>query len=210
MIDASVREKNNSARMPQSIVNSPKQTLEESQIEALVHGRHGNPFAVLGIHALSRNTWLLRCLLPGANRVRALGRHSQQLLGELEQIHDGGLFEGRVTFPSRFGTSRPEYQLEVDYPLTTELREDPYRFDPLLSGDDLHLFHEGRHENTQDFLGAHPETVEGVQGVLFAVWAPNASRVAVVGDFNHWDSRIHGMRCHYNSGIWELLSLIHI
>ena len=104
-----------------------------------------------------------------------------------------GLFEGRVA------DERP-YVLRIRWPSTVQDTEDPYAFGLLLGDLDLHLFNEGRHFGLADTFGAQPAVVEGVKGVRFAVWAPNARRVAVVGDFNAWDNRRHGMRLRYPGG----------
>src|SRR5690606_14253154 len=82
--------------------------------------------------------------------------------------------------------------------------DDPYRFPPLLGELDLYLMGEGKHRRLYERMGAHPETIDGIDGVMFAVWAPNAARVSVVGDFNRWDGRCHVMRRRHESGIWEL------
>src|SRR6201992_1293746 len=96
------------------------------------------------------------------------------------------------------------YALRITWPDAVQETEDPYSFGPLLGDLDLHLFNEGRHFEMARVFGANAKTLEGVEGGGFAVWAPNAQRVAVVGDFNSWDSRRHPMRLRYPSGIWEL------
>jgi 1,4-alpha-glucan branching enzyme len=165
-------------------------------IAALVRGEHGDPFAVLGPHAGPGGTEV-RAFLPGALGVWLLadGRPPRPM----SPIHADGLWEGVLAGPA------PAYRLRVDYPLGhTAEAEDPYRFPPTLSDYDLHLLGEGTHYRLYDRLGAHPTTLEGVAGVRFAVWAPNARRVSVVGDWNGWDGRRHPMRLHPGNGIWEL------
>jgi 1,4-alpha-glucan branching enzyme len=108
-----------------------------------------------------------------------------------------GLFEGTVT-------DRGAYVLRIAWPQATQETEDPYSFGPLLGELDLHLFNEGRHFVMARVFGANETTLEGIKGVGFAVWAPNAERVAVVGDFNSWDSRRHPMRLRHPAGVWEL------
>jgi 1,4-alpha-glucan branching enzyme len=173
-------------------------------LEALVHGTHGNPFAVLGPHAVRggrAQTLAVRAFLPGAEAVRVLPAGPTPRPKAMEPLHPAGLFEARFT-------SRKEpfpYRLEVAWRggQVVEL-EDPYRFPPVLSDYDLHLLGEGTHYEAYSRLGAHPRVVDGIDGVAFAVWAPNARRVSVVGDWNHWDGRRHPMRLHPGNGIWEI------
>ncbi len=175
-------------------------SLTQTQIDLLVSGKHADQFSVLGLHATGiAKKWLVRCFLPGAISVDAIAEDNATSLCRLTKIHDAGLFEGVFTQSDKI-----QYRLQVQYPLALELLEDPYRFDSQIAAQDLHFFHEGRHEKAQNFLGAQQITIGKIQGVLFSVWAPNASRVAVVGEFNNWDTRVHGMRLHINSGVWEL------
>src|SRR5262245_26826299 len=120
---------------------------------------------------------------------------------ELERKWDDGVFEGVVE-----GASLPrDYELEVRYPAgDSYVLRDPYSFLPTLGELDVHLAGEGRHEQLYSQLGAHPRELDGVAGVSFAVWAPNAASVSVVGDFDGWDGRLHPMRSLGSSGIWEL------
>jgi len=165
--------------------------LDVAGIEALVHGRHGDPFAVLGRHGDE-----LRCLMPGADGVDAISP-SGELLGRLERRHADGFFAGHVR-------AQGTYALRIQWPGGTQETEDPYSFGPLLGAMDLHLFSEGRHFDIDRVLGAQCMTVDGIHGVRFALWAPNASRVSVVGDFNTWDGRRYPMRKRIESGIWEI------
>src|SRR5580704_13323780 len=165
--------------------------LDVAAIEALVHGRHGDPFAVLGRHGDE-----LRCLMPGADGVEAISP-SGELLGRLERRHADGFFAGHVR-------AQGPYALRIHWPGGTQETEDPYSFGPLLGAMDLHLFSEGRHFDIDRVLGAQCMTVDGIHGVRFALWAPNASRVSVVGDFNTWDGRRYPMRKRLESGIWEI------
>ena len=124
------------------------------------------------------------------------GTHSS-----LERVHPGGVFEGHLK-----GAELPlAYQLEVDYGDSGTITiDDPYRFLPTIGELDVHLLGEGRHEELWERLGAHVTEVDGVTGTAFAVWAPSARAVSVVGDFNYWDGRLHPMRSLGSSGIWEL------
>ncbi len=160
-------------------------------MEALVQGREGDPFAVLG-----RQGDVLRSFQPGALGVQVLARDGGAVLGRLEQVHPAGLFAG----PAPAGP----YLLRVEWPGLPQETEDPYSFGLLLGALDLHLFAEGRHFELARVFGAQAMQVEGVAGVRFAVWAPNARRVAVVGPFNGWDGRRHPMRRRAEAGVWEL------
>jgi len=173
-------------------------TVATSELDALAAREHSNPHGVLGAHP-SPSGVIVRALRPDARSIFALlpdgARH------RLEQIHPAGIFEAELP-----GRSLPlRYLLEVDYgPGGTYTIEDPYRFTPTLGELDLHLIGEGRHERIYERLGAHPREHEGASGTAFAVWAPAARAVSVVGDFNSWDGRLHQMRSLGASGIWEL------
>jgi 1,4-alpha-glucan branching enzyme len=170
--------------------------LPRTEAEALAYGRHGDPFKVLGPRDTSTGR-VIRAFLPGANGVEVLRRSDRSIIGKLEPAQPDGFFEGTVT-------DRAPYLLRIRWPGATQETEDPYSFGPVLGELDLHLFNEGRHFEMAKVLGANAMTVQGVPGVAFSVWAPNATRVAVVGDFNSWDSRRHPMRLRYPAGVWEL------
>ncbi len=159
---------------------------------ALAHGRFGDPFAVLGPHAGPAGRFV-RVFLPGAQTVAVLQGERRTALQASEPE---GLFHGPI--------GEGDYLLAIGWPGGEQLTEDPYAFGPLLGDLDLYLIGEGRHGRLADALGANLATVEGVHGVRFAVWAPNASRVSVIGGFNSWDGRRHPMRRRGDSGIWEL------
>ena len=130
---------------------------------------------------------IVRAFLPGAVNVDVLRRADGAVMASLKPRGGSGLFENLVPDQS-------PYLLRIVWPGATQETEDPYSFGVLLGDLDLHLFNEGRHFGLAHCLGAQSMTVEGVSGVRFAVWAPNATRVAVVGDFNSWDGRRHPMR----------------
>ncbi len=154
-------------------------------------GHHGDPFAILG-----RQGNEVRTFQPGARAVTLLARDSGQELGRLEKLHPGGLFAG---------PARPApYRLRIEWPGSVQETEDPYDFGLLLGPLDLHLFAEGRHFEMGRVFGAQPMEIDGIAGVRFAVWAPNARRVSVVGGFNGWDGRRHPMRLRREAGVWEL------
>ncbi len=169
-----------------------------TDLDALVRREHHNPHAILGAHPESGGV-VIRALRPAACAITAhVDGHDAV---ELEQIHAGGVFEGVLA-----GAELPlRYQLEVDYgDAGTFTIEDPYAFSPTLGELDLHLIGEGRHEHVYDKLGAHVREHEGVTGTAFAVWAPAARAISIVGDFNSWDGRLHAMRSLGASGIWEI------
>ncbi len=175
---------------------APFRPLDRAAVAALANGTHADPFALLGPHDGDAGR-VIRAFLPGARGVEVLARADRAPLGRLEAHDDSGLFEGLV--------SRADpYLLRIEWPSGTQETEDPYAFGLLLGDLDLHLFNEGRHFGLGETFGAQPVTVGGVPGVRFAVWAPSARRVAVVGDFNAWDARRHVMRVRYPAGVWEL------
>lgn len=170
---------------------------ERAAIEALVAGRHGDPFAILGPHRIDEGT-SIRVFAPAAQGVQVIDS-DQRVLGSLEKVHDAGLFVGTIDTPIdaayRLRFRRDDVEWEEG---------DPYRFRPILGETDLHLLAEGTHRRLYEKLGAHPAKIDGTNGVSFAVWAPNAQRVSVVGDFNGWDGRRHPMRKRHEAGVWEL------
>ncbi len=169
---------------------------DNATIEALVHGRHGDPFAVLGRHGGE-----IRCLAPGADGVEAIASDGH-VVARLERRHPAGFFLGAIA------PGQP-YLLRILWPGVVQETEDPYAFESLLGPMDLHLFAEGRHFELGPVFGAQcmsasDDNGNRVAGVRFAVWAPNAGRVSVVGDFNSWDGRRHPMRKRLEAGVWEI------
>ena len=165
-------------------------------VDALVHGQHGDPFSILGHHAVGGGR-AIRTFLPGALGVDVVAREDGSRLGTLEMVHPSGLFAGIVQ-------ATGPYRLRIRWPGAVQETEDSYSFGLLLGDLDLHLLREGTHYELSRCLGAVAMAVEGVSGVRFAVWAPNARRVSVVGDFNSWDGRRHPMRLRREAGVWEL------
>jgi 1,4-alpha-glucan branching enzyme len=161
---------------------------------AVIEGRHSDPFHYLGPH-LEGDVPVVRVFLPDAERVAVVDEQGHE--SDLRRIHDIGLFEGRLANGS------PRYRVRASYGERQIEIEDPYRFPPILSDLDLYLLGEGTHMHLYDKLGAHPMVLDGVPGVAFAVFAPAAKRVSVVGDFNLWDGRRHAMRVRGN-GFWEI------
>ncbi len=172
----------------------------QHDIEAILAARHGDPFAILGPHQVTGGV-AIRALVPGAETVEVLDLKGKSLL-TLEQRHPAGLFEGLVE-----GKRGPfAYQLRAGNSGGSWTFDDPFRFGPVLGPLDDYLLVEGSHKRLYERLGAHPMVHEGVSGVSFAVWAPNAQRVSVVGDFNAWDGRRHAMRKRLDSGLWEIFA----
>jgi 1,4-alpha-glucan branching enzyme len=170
--------------------------LDPQSARALAQAMHDDPFAALGPHDTDAGR-VIRAFLPGAEKVDVLRRSDGALLAPLEPAGEYGLFENVVH-------ERTPYRLRIFWPTGVQETEDPYSYGLLLGDLDLHLFNEGRHFELAECLGAQSLNIDGVNGVRFAVWAPNATRVAVVGDFNSWDRRRHPMRVRHRSGIWEL------
>jgi 1,4-alpha-glucan branching enzyme len=165
-------------------------------VQALVEGRLNDPFALLGLHSTPQG-YVVRVFVPGARAVRVVARDDGRILAELLPDGPGGLFSGVLD------TGAP-YLLHIDWPGATQETEDPYSFGLLVGELDLYLFSEGNHWQLAERLGAGVIRHEGIDGIRFAVWAPNARRVSVVGDFNSWDGRRHPMRLRAEAGIWEL------
>jgi 1,4-alpha-glucan branching enzyme len=164
----------------------------------LARGEHHDPHAILGAHAAADGT-VIRAFHPDANAAWLVAPNGG--VAPMEPVGDG-LWEGFVADlrPGQFA-----YRIRFGFPdgNTWEL-DDPYRFAPTLGDVDLHLIAEGTHERLYDVLGAHPRTHQGVTGVSFGVWAPNARSVRIVGDFDRWDGRLMPMRSMGASGVWEL------
>jgi len=169
--------------------------LPPAAAEALDRAEVGDPFSLLGPHPGAAGT-IVRVFLPQAQQVEILSR-SGKGLGTLNPVQTPGLFAGLI--PANTG-----YVLRIHWPGAVQETEDPYSFGLLLGEMDLHLIAEGNHRQLGQCLGAQAMTVDGVRGVRFACWAPNARRVSVVGGFNNWDARRHPMRKRLESGVWEV------
>jgi 1,4-alpha-glucan branching enzyme len=167
----------------------------ENDLRRLGETRHHDPGLILGKH-VEGSTETIRTLVPGARMVT---------------IADTGIKMSRIKGTDIFEWSGPRNSVPDRFRITWHDADnhrhdqyEPYCFPPQISDFDLHLFNEGRHQQACEFLGAHAQVIEGIHGVLFATWAPDAERVSVIGDFNHWDGRRHPMRVRGSSGIWEL------
>ena len=178
-----------------------KPILTKAEIRTIVHGMHGAPLKLLGMKptGAKRPGVVVRAFRPYAVKAEVI-RAADGSAHEMSRIHEDGLYE--LFFPEE----KPfAYRLRLTwFDQTTVEIEDPYRFEPQLTDLDMYLLGEGTNYRAYNKMGAHPLTVEGVEGVHFAVWAPNAIRVSVIGAFNHWDGRIHPMQQRGDSGLWEL------
>ncbi|MBL4917788.1 1,4-alpha-glucan branching protein GlgB [Szabonella alba] len=171
-----------------------KHGLSPETAAAIVAGAHGDPFAVLGCHPLGKG-WQVRALMPGAETL--------EVVTEGESVPARPVPDAPGLFVADLPARKP-YRLRARGHGAEWEVEDPFRFGPVLGEIDEYLLGEGTHLRLWQVMGAHPIVHEGVSGVHFAVWAPNASRVSVVGDFNHWDGRRAPMRRRGSTGIWEI------
>jgi 1,4-alpha-glucan branching enzyme len=164
----------------------------------IIAGNHPDPFSVLGLHEVS-GKMTVRAFVPGADAIEAIDPRTAKRIAVLKPVSQApGLFEGVTRRKTRFA-----YQLKVTQGGNLWTADDPYRFGPVMGELDEHLIGEGAHRQLWRVLGAHVMTHEGVPGTHFAVWAPNARRVSIVGDFNTWDGRRHLMRRRGQTGVWE-------
>lgn len=171
------------------------------RILAILAGDEHDPFSFLGMHKdTDTGELVVRAFHPGVTRVAVLHRETGDEVAELMRTHDAGFFAGVVAK----GSDLFPYRLRLSFGATEIVIDDPYAFGPLLGELDLYLHAEGNYLRAFEKMGAHPTVMDGVSGTSFAVWAPNARRVSVVGDFNAWDGRRHPMRLHPGAGIWEI------
>jgi 1,4-alpha-glucan branching enzyme len=170
----------------------------ERRIDALVRGDERDPFSLLGMHR-SDGALVVRAFRPRAEALDLVDARSGDVVAAFERVHPEGVFALRLAASEPFA-----YRLRERGAGGVREIDDPYRFAPLLGEIDAWLLAEGRHLRLYDVLGAHIRTIDGVRGAGFAVWAPNARRVSVVGDFNGWDGRVHAMRLRKECGVWEI------
>jgi len=174
-------------------------------IGRLIEGTHENPFEILGPHEINdngRRALAVRAFLPHTDQAWLVDFAHGEVPRPMRRIHPAGLYEAICASPNG---SAPRYLIRTTDETGRKLTmHDPYAFPPLLTDYDLYLLNEGRHWKLYERLGAQLRTIDGVDGVNFAVWAPNALGVSVIGDFNNWDGRRHPMRKHIPSGFWEL------
>ena len=178
--------------------------LSDSDFEAITQGRHSAPHRVLGMHRLVDGGVVVRALLPLAKGVVVVPVHKvRRPVIPLRRVGESDLFEGVEEEVNDVYA----YELMVTWGTGEELRtRDAFSFLPTISENDLYLFGQGNECRIYEKLGAHPRDIDEVSGISFAVWAPNAKRVSVIGDFNGWDARRHPMRLLGQSGVWELFA----
>lgn len=177
-------------------------TISPEQVNSIVSNQHQDPFQILGSHPIEENgkvtSWVVRAYLPNAEAVSVVVPEARREY-PMQSVHCPHFFECTIET-----TELSNYQLRVKEGDRERTIYDPYAFrSSKLTDLDIHLFAEGNHHRIYEKLGAHPMVVDGVKGVHFAVWAPNARNVSLLGDFNSWDGRKHQMR-KVGNGIWEL------
>ena len=192
-----------------ALMRRPKESMQKMTVAtidldreaaAILAADHHDPFSYLGMHVRLGGGQIVRAFLPDAGAVDVVSIKTGKAVAKMERVHPDGLYIAELAktkerFDYRLRLTRGEEQVEI---------EDPFRFPCALGEVDLHLLGEGTHYRSFDKLGAHVTEVAGISGVVFAVWAPNARRVSVIGDFNNWDGRRHPMRVHPGCGIWEI------
>jgi 1,4-alpha-glucan branching enzyme len=178
--------------------------LSPFDIDALVGGNHSDPFAALGLHSDDAGVLHVRAFLPGAIRVQVLETAGGKSLTSLRLVHGAGLFDGSVPRRKKFFDYRLAVQWAHAPDAPDQVLADAYAFGALIDDDVLTALSRGEHPQPYTVLGAHSMDLGEVSGVRFAVWAPNARRVSVVGSFNSWDGRRHAMRLRHATGVWEI------
>ena len=175
-------------------------TLDPNEIAALLHGLHPDPFRVLGPHRAGEDL-VIRIFRPDAKAVEIVSAGARTEVFPAERLHVEGLYQ--ATIPGE--TRAFSYKVKVTgFDGSEQTQPDPYSYGPIMGELDLHLFAQGNDQRLYDKFGAHLREIGGDRGVYFAVWAPNAERVSVVGDFNGWDGRVNPMRKLVGSGVWEI------
>ena len=177
--------------------------LTHDELRSLVEVRNRSPHELLGLHSLGDGLGLVaRALLPGAAKVELEPVHEKDKPAiKLKRVPKTDVFEGTT----KNANSVYAYDLVItDHSGNVRRTRDAYSFLPTLGESDLYLFGKGEEHRIYDKLGSQLRTIDGVHGASFAVWAPNAQRVSVVGDFNNWDGRSHAMRSLGSSGVWEI------
>jgi 1,4-alpha-glucan branching enzyme len=194
--------------VPEKTESTPKLLTEglSEPLRALLSARNSDPFAILGPHPIESpqgRRWVVRAFQPRAMDATVLLSDHSAL--PMRRLPNTGFFEAELPGFSEFAPHPSSYRIRFRTQYGEEFEGyDPYAFPYLLTEFDIYLMGEGRHYDTYEKLGAHFKTLEGVNGVHFAVWAPSARRVSIVGDFNRWDGRVNPMRARGSSGIWEL------
>ena len=174
--------------------------LDPNEIDALLHGAHSDPFHVLGPHRVGDDL-VIRLFRPEAKAIEIVAANDRSQVFPADRLHVEGLYQATVPNEPRSFS----YLIKViAFDGSEQLLRDPYSYGPIMGEMDLHLFAEGNHKRLYQHFGAQLREIGDERGVYFAVWAPNAARVSVVGDFNGWDGRVHPMRKLLGSGVWEI------
>ncbi len=180
-------------------------TANHDEVYRIINADCADPFHVLGLHRINcsngeNSGFSIRVFMPNASEINVISLPEKNVY-QMTKIHDSGFFEVCLYDKNDFF----KYQLEItDFHSNSFKIFDPYTFLPYISDFDLYLFNEGTNQKIYEKLGAHVCSIDGISGTLFAVWAPCAKRVSVVGSFNQWDGRRHQMRSRGSSGVWEL------
>ncbi|MEP2030803.1 MAG: 1,4-alpha-glucan branching protein GlgB [Paracoccaceae bacterium] len=172
--------------------------MHQDDLDRIVAGTHADPFSVLGLHE-EDGKLTVRAFFPDVDTVEVTDQKTGRKIADLTS-RGGGLFDGKATRRKK----RFAYQFRLTKGVDSWVQGDPYRFGPVFGELDEHLIGEGAHLELWKVLGAHVISHEGIEGTRFAVWAPNAQRVSIVGDFNGWDGRRNGMRKRGQTGVWEI------
>lgn len=179
-------------------------TANINELNLILSSSNANPHNILGMHEVNvkgKTVLSVRAYIPDANKIICIDKKNKKKRYELSKVHLDGFFEATISDRNDFF----DYILEVEnFDGSTYEKSDPYCFLPQISDMDCYLFGQGTHYKIYEKLGAHIKEVNGVSGVLFAVWAPSAKRVSVIGNFNNWDGRVHQMRSIGSSGIFEI------
>lgn len=179
-------------------------TINILEMQLIIDSNHSDPHRVLGMHEVNHNnkqSLVVRAYIPQAKTINVVDAKNKNKKYPMEKIHSYGFFE--CIIPNR--KKWFQYKLEItDYNSNSWTTYDPYEFSVGIGEQDIYLFNQGTHYEIYNKLGANPTIIDGVEGVLFGVWAPNAKRVSVIGEFNNWDGRRNAMRLLQNSGIWEI------
>lgn len=170
----------------------------DKTITQLLYGKCNDPFSILGPHFVQEYLEF-RVFMPSAKKIIILEKNNHKELLLLKQTHTEGLFEGKIKTSTYF-----PYLVKITWENSEQIIEDPYRFGKILTDYDTWLLNSGKDIYSYEKLGAHPKIIDGISGISFIVWAPNAQRVSVIGDFNAWDGRRHPMRLRPESGFWEI------
>lgn len=177
-----------------------KNMLSSKDMESIIHGDFEGVFSVLGIHKdKGTKEVYIRAYEPNTNKIDIVDKDGKNIIS-MTKLDDRGFYQANLGVVENLS-----YKFRIKNDLgETYIKEDVYRFPSILGDIDVYLLSEGTHLELYKKLGAHPMTIDGVEGVSFAVWAPNAKRVSVVGSFNNWDGRVNVMRKHYSCGVWDI------